>query len=111
MWLNTIQGPVLGLEWERLRIPTFFFEHAATILVVQGMVLQDFFPPDVYFQNLGSLDEEPLARGPFLLLKGELSMPWDPPLRLKDMVLAKVTKMPKDMAREELLALLLRTVP
>jgi hypothetical protein len=103
-----LRAGLLGLAWETIRSPAFYFEHAATILVVQGMVLQDFFPPDVRFVNVASLDETPIAEGPFLLLKGELSMPWDPPLRLKNMVLAKVTKMPEDMTREQLLAILLR---
>ena len=88
----------------------FYFEHAATILVVQGMILQDFFPPDVYWQSVVGGKRHAYGPGPFLLLKGELSQPWDPPLRLKNMELARVISAPKDMKREELLGHLLRAI-
>lgn len=101
-------GTSSGVAFDVVYIKEFFFEHAATVLVVQGMVLQDFFPPDVYFKHAPYAD--PIARGPFLLLKGELSQPWDPPLRLKNMVLARVNSVPEGMKREELLGHLLRAV-
>lgn len=95
-----------GLICEFLQMPAFFFEHAATVLVVQGMVLQDFFPPDVHFEKSGFI----LARGPFLFLRGKLSSLMDPPLRLEGLVLARVHSFPESMSRDALLARLLRRI-
>lgn len=95
-----------GIEFEVIRAQTFYFAHAAAILVVQGMFIQDFFPPDVYFERNRQL----FAHGPFLLLKGTLSTAEDPPPRLKNMVLAHVLSTPEGISREPLLGLLLRAV-
>lgn len=95
------------VEFALVEAETFFFGHAAALLVVQGMLLQDFFPPDIYF---ASKAEGVLVRGPFLLLKGELSLPHDPPLRLKNMVLAHNISAPETLSREELLSALLDAI-
>lgn len=96
------------IEFSRIDAQEFFFDHAATVLVVQGMMLQDFFSSDVYFQS--ALDGHVFDHGPFIFLKGALSSFASPPLRLKNMVLARVTSMPKDMTRTELLGALLRAI-
>lgn len=77
------------------------------MLVVQGMLLQDFFPPDVYFCHASG---QSVAQGPFFLLRGTLSLPHDPPLRLMNMTLAKVESLPAGMSKEEMLGVLLSNV-
>lgn len=98
-----------GVTFQRMDAPALVYSHAAGILVLQGMVLQHFFPPDVYFAT----DDDrrvTVASGPFILLRGNLSAPWDVPLRLMDVVLAKVLSAPLDMPSEQLRALLLAAV-
>lgn len=92
-----------GVSFTSIELDAFIFHQAAAVLQMQGMLLQDFFPPDGYF-----IDEQRniLARGPFVFLKGELSEPWSPPRRIKNVVLAAVYSVPEGMTREELLAVL-----
>lgn len=98
-----------GVLFELICIKEFFFLQAATILIVQGMVLSDFFPPDVYFARRG-LDEA-LSRGPYVFLQGKLTEPHQPPLRLRDLVLARVHDVPSGMSKEQVLGGLLRAFP
>ena len=91
------------LAYVRVAVGALVLNHAPAILVMQGLLLQDLFAPDTFFAFRG----EVLARGPFVLLRGTLSTPQDPPLRLKDVVLAAVERAPAGMTREEVLATLL----
>lgn len=97
-----------GLRYQRIDIESLVFSQVAAVLVLQGMTLQELFPPDAYFQDRvqGAL----LARGPFILLKGTLSEGWDPPLRMQNVVLAALEFVPPDVTKEEVLALLLKEV-
>jgi hypothetical protein len=103
--LRVIGLPIL---WEAFEVPEFFFHQPAALLIAQGKLLQDFFPPDVYF----AMKDVPhaISRGPYFLLKGEYSKPMDPPPRLKNMVLAHVLEAPSDMKMEDLRARLLEYV-
>lgn len=99
--------PQSDLEGLVIRIPELMLSQAAALLITQGMPLQDFFPPDVHF----SAPPEPTKiDGPFLLLQGRLSDLWDPPPRLKDVVLVKVRSAPDTISRNELLAAFLALV-
>jgi hypothetical protein len=98
-----------GVEWERVASPAFIFSQSAALLVLQGMKLSDLFPADVRFV-LSHLEPYAGPRGPFVLLKGTLSTPGSPPLRIRDMVLAHIREVPKGMTRPEVLAALLRAV-
>lgn len=95
-----------GVNYTRIWLDGFVFNHAAAVLQMQGMALQDFFPPDSYFLLNGDT-EIPGARGPFVFLRGTLSGPWEPPLRIKNVFLAAVHAVPDGMTKEELLAFLL----
>ena len=97
---------VAGLRYQHISIDEFVFDHAATILVVQGMVVQHFFTPDTCFKRGDLL----LAEGPFIYLAGELSWPWDPPMRLKEVELAAIQDVPSGMTREEMLSALLQDI-
>jgi hypothetical protein len=96
------------IVWEKLSIKEFFFAPAAAILVAQGRPIQDFFPPDVMFAFIPKA--RILACGPYFFLKGRLTGPTHPPLRLIDLVLGCVVKCPEDMPMEELRGLLLEQV-
>jgi hypothetical protein len=98
-----------GVEFERLDLPSLTYSPAAGILVLQGMLLQHFFPPDVQLVFTNP-ERTVAAQGPFLLLRARLSDPWDVPLRLISVTLAKVLTFPGDMAQEQLQALLLGAV-
>jgi len=101
---------VIGIPivWEAFEIPEFFFNPPAAMLIMQGKLLQDFFPPDVYFAMRGV--PHTISRGPYFLLKGEYSKPQNPPPRLKNMVLGHVLEAPPDMKMEDLRARLLEYV-
>lgn len=98
-----------GITWQKITSPSFFFCQTSAILVIQGLMLQDLFPPSGRFVYTKNADE-PLGRGPFVLLKGELSTAADPPLRLKSMVLASVLEFPQSLTKEQLLGSLLQAV-
>lgn len=90
------------MTWWEVRVSEFFFEHTATVLIAQGMPLENFF---MRCQFTG-FDK----RGQFILLKGALSSPASPPLRLTDVVLAHVTALPEGMTKPALLSHLLLAV-
>jgi hypothetical protein len=97
------------LHYTRLKLDAFIFDQVAGVLVMQGMTLQDLFPPDAHFVCVW--EKHPaqiLVAGPFVLLKGEASAGWDPPLRLKDVVLAALESVPAGMTRDDVLAFLLK---
>jgi hypothetical protein len=98
-----------GILWQKITSPAFFFHQASAILVIQGLMLQDLFPPSGRFVYTKNADE-PIGRGPFILLKGELATAGDPPLRLKNMVLASLLEFPANLAKEEFLGSLLRAI-
>jgi hypothetical protein len=98
-----------GVEWEKVTSPSFVFSQTAALLVAQGMKLSDLFPPDVSFV-VPHKEGDLRVRGPFLLLKGTFSRPSSPPLRLQDMVLARVSLVPGGMPDDEVRAVLLRAV-
>ncbi len=93
-----------GLRFVRIQLDAFIFGHAAAVLQMQGMPLQDFFAPDAEFVDTqGSV----FSLGPYVFLKGELSQPWEPPLRIKNVVLAAVESVPEELTKEEVHAALL----
>lgn len=96
------------IYWDKFELDELVFSQAAAILIMQGMLLQDFFPPDVLFQHVRC--PRIVHRGPFFFLKGALSKPQDPPMRLKNVVLASVTEAPPDMPMEKLRGLLLEQI-
>jgi hypothetical protein len=96
-----------GIEWWRVVLPSFMLGQTAGLLTLQGQKLQDFFSSATRFRaDVGHLG----PTGPFLLLKGALSKPNNPPLRLIDVVLASVTRVPEGMKEDELLSKLLAAV-
>lgn len=103
--------PQGDLRFTRVNIDAFIFHQVSSVLVLQGMTLQDLFPPDARFACVrGNIEQQVLARGPFIFLKGALSEGWDPPLRLKGVVLAALESVPAGVTREEVLDCLLKEV-
>ena len=118
-WDETIaQGP----SWRReswihsdyyyimYSLPALQFSHAATLLITQGMALQNFFPYDsqLFLYEKGDIAHS--VRGPFVYLRGKYTAPNDPPPRLQEVVLARVLKAPKGASKEAILAYLLKNV-
>lgn len=104
--LTFVDGEADGITFVRLEIPELFFSHAASILLAQGMPVQDFFPPDTYFAKAG----KKLVRGPFVYLAGELSPLYDPPMRLQRTLFAALSHVPEGLSREEVLSKLFQAV-
>ncbi len=84
----------------------FVFRRAAALLVVQGMMLQELFPADARLHSARETHYV-VARGPFLYLAGELSLPHDPPLRLKKPIFAALRGVPPALINQKLLSALL----
>jgi hypothetical protein len=99
-----------GIRWEHIRIPEFFLGHTAAMLVAQGMLLKDLFPPMSFFRIHAKEGDLVPSHGPYILLKGQLTKPDNPPSRLRDVVLAHVFEAPEGMKMEELQGLLLQQV-
>lgn len=103
------QTPVSGeLAYALARIDSLVLRHAPSVLVLQGMLLQDLFVPDVYFFDLDA--NQVLMRGPWVFLKGALSKRWQTPLRIDGVVLASLDHVPEEMSREQVLSALLEAV-
>ena len=97
-----------GVEWQYLRFHgRFVLSQAAALLSIEGMPLQNLFPPDVYLRA----EDIHIVSGPFVFLRGIRSEFSDPPLGYRDLVLAKVHQFPEGMSRESLLSLLIEHLP
>lgn len=97
-----------GIHFTKVEIDALLLHHAPAVLVLQGMLLQDLFMPDMYF-----IDQETkivLVRGPWVFLKGTLSERWRTPLRINDVTLAALEHVPEGLTREQVLAELLEAV-
>jgi hypothetical protein len=105
---KTCQLETGKVDFLLLRFPWgFVFSHAPAMLVIQGMLLSDFFSPsDVYFTD----GTKTLLTGPFILVRGILSEVQDPPPRLKQLVLAKVLRAPEQLSQAELFSKVLESL-
>jgi len=92
-----------GLVWNRLDIERLELSHVSALLVIQGLPLKKLFE--------GVLFSSPTFqfKGVYTLLRGGLSSPIAPPLRLEDIVLAEVVSA-QDWSSEEILSAMLREV-
>jgi hypothetical protein len=98
---------VKGIVFDRIDISELFFGHAASILIAQGMAIQDLFSMDSRFESEGHV----LARAPFIYLAGEYAALADPPARIKKAIIANIIELPEEISkREDLLAALLQAV-
>ena len=97
--------PVGVLRYHHVTFPVLVVQHVQAILLAQGMLLQDLFPPDAYFLSPHS---SVLARGPFVLLAATYVPPVSPPPRLENVVLAAPEIVPEGLTRDDVLALLLK---
>ena len=100
--------PNEDVHYDLVVLPELWLEQAPALLIAQGRAIQDFFPPDVYFRLEQS--KYIISRGPYFFLKGTLTKPHDPPLRLKGVTLAHVRSAPPEMKMEKLRGLLLEQV-
>jgi hypothetical protein len=108
-----VSGHVRGLcvgriVWNMIELHELVLCQAAGILVVQGKPIQDFFPPDTRLVRADNQDL--VCYGPFFFLKGTLSRPADPPMRLKNVVLGRVFSAPEDLSMEAVRGKLLEQV-
>ncbi len=97
-----------GLHFNLVACDALVFHHAPAVLVLQGMTMEQLLAPDTYFFDV--VADKKLASGPWVLLKSRLSESWEPPLRLKNVVLAEIKRVPADMSREKMLSLLLDAI-
>lgn len=97
-----------SVVWEKVLIEELLLGHAAALLIAQGMQLRELFPDSGYFITRPS--NIVFSNGPYIFLKGSLTKPHDPPLRLKEVVLAHVTQVPEGTKMEALMGLLLQQV-
>lgn len=105
---GSLRGALGDIRFTLVEIDALLLHHAPTVLVLQGMLLQDLFMPDMHF-----IDQETkavLVRGPWVFLKGTLSERWQIPLRINDVVLAALEHVPEGLTREQVLAELLAAV-
>lgn len=78
------------LQWQRVDIPELYWSHTASLLILQGLSLQHFFADCSILEDIpgGGTCE---THGPYMLLKGTASEHYDPPARLTNVVLARLT--------------------
>jgi hypothetical protein len=73
-----------ALTWTRVDISALYMSPAVLLLVVEGMLLSQFFTSDVEIR----MQDTAVCRGPYILLQGELSSIASPPQHLKNVILA-----------------------
>lgn len=95
----------LKVEWESVEVKELFLSQAQALLVAQGMLLKELFPPNSYF--MVRPDNIIFSHGPYIFLKGAPAKVTDPPPRLKGIVLAHVISAPEGMPMEKLQGLIL----
>lgn len=91
------------IHWQGLASKAIRLEHAASLLVIQGMQLQKLFDGHTFLEAANRK-----LLGPFILLRCKPLEFWNVPLQLSDVVLAKVESIPKDLKQDELLDVLLK---
>ena len=99
------------IQWARYEHHALTFSHLATCLVLQGADLRNIFTERSFAVICdGEKDVVVWDHGPFYLLKGTLSSVGDPPLRLKDAVLACLVDYPKNLTPLEVTTYLILTL-
>lgn len=77
------------LQWARFDISELHLSKPAALLVLQGMRLNNLFPPDLVFTIDGVTQEYPSV-SPYVLLRAEPPNPLQPPPKLRAVVLGVV---------------------
>lgn len=96
-------------SWLQIFIPELRLGHAAGLLLLQGMLLQDLLPLDSYFR-LREGTKTIIGKGLHLLLKRGDFSPIARPLALKNVWLGHLDKVPDDLTRDQLLNTLMKQV-
>jgi len=97
-----------GIRFWWVKTDALILHHAPTVLVLQGMLLQDLFMPDMYFLDVNT--NITLVRGPWVFLKGRLTERWETPMRIDEVTLAALEHVPEGLTKEQVLAELLAAV-
>lgn len=94
-----------SIHWVKWSADKLVLSHSTSMLIMQGLLLSKLFDENSYFD-----DGQVVFSGPFILLKGELSDLWAPPLHISSLVLAQIESAPEGLSKTELLGTLLPTV-
>lgn len=97
-----------GIRFWWVKIDALVLHHAPTVLVLQGMLLQDLFAPDTYFIDQNTKTK--IVGGSWVFLKGQLTERWVSPMRIDDVVLAGLMHVPEGLSKEQVLAELLEAI-
>jgi hypothetical protein len=96
-------------HWTQIFIPELHLSHAAGLLLLQGMLIQDLFPLDSYFRARG-VATSVVGPGLHLLIKRGDFLPYKAPPVVKDMGIGHLDKVPDNLTRDELLNVLMKQV-
>ncbi len=82
------------LDWLELRFEKLFFSKASSLLIVQGIMLQGLFPPNlVVLENGSSVCSEPFPTPPLFLFRQSDPIDYSKiPLSFRDVVLGVVLR-------------------
>lgn len=103
------------IHWVRYSTPALVFSHLTTSLILQGIDLRTVLTQRSFTLLCDVSEEDPVAPqlldyGPFYLLKGALTPVYRPPLRLEDVVIARLMERPEGLTDLELVTYLIMTV-
>jgi hypothetical protein len=107
-----------NIFWSKYYFNNLVFSQMTACIVMQGADLRSIFSARSYCvlqhtheaPNLTIEDERVLDYGPFYLLKGVPSQVYDPPLRLKNVVMARLGAHPEGLTDIELVTFLIMSV-
>jgi hypothetical protein len=101
-----------SITWTKYSAPALVFSQLTACLILQGADLRNVFTERAYavIANKDGEEVRILDYGPFYLLKGSLSPVHEPPLRLRDVVLARLQERPKDTTNLEIVTHLIMSV-
>jgi len=97
-------GPV---HWRAFYFKELRLSSGAALLILQGMLIKDIFPPDATLVEAG--DPLVIHTGPFFFLRGVFD-PLRTPVSLHDVVLASIIETVGEPAEQELLGALVGEV-
>jgi len=95
-------------QWAEVRIEELALSQTVSLLVTQGLKLQELFPMDAFFRRYNL--EVVLEPGLHVFLKGELTPLHQPPPRIRNVVLGHLKAIPEDLTRDDLLSTLMQRV-
>lgn len=104
-----MQRFVEPFRWTQIYIPELRLSHAAGLLLLQGMLIQDMLPIDAYFRNRDGANTI-VGQGLHILIKRGDLLAYTSPPTLKDVWIGHLDKVPDGLTRAELLDTLMKQV-